>query len=193
MELVLDSGSGPPVRPSDVEGLHPRILQMQPRAWAWVEDDRRIIGLLFLDEVGVVPLGAEGVFHAPGLPTVGIPVRRTEGVAVPRDGSTSELEFRVTAGRGNPSPGTVGWIEIPVRSAPALVVPSSAVLQSPEGPAVLVQLGEGSRLSRRQVTVGRSRVGMTVIVSGISAADRVVTRGAAFLDREQTLVPPARP
>jgi hypothetical protein len=187
MELVLRSSAVAPVPTTAVETLRRRVLQHQPRAWASVEAEGRMTGVLFVEELDVYPPGVEGLFQRPGDPGRGVRVRRTHRAPVPHDASTSEVEFQsVVAGR-TPPPGTLGWIDLPARAGPALVVPSSAVLQGPEGPFVLVQDAAGGQLSRRPVTVGRSRFGTTVLLSGVSASDRVAVRGAFFLDAEQTL------
>jgi len=187
MELVLRSSAVAPVPTTAVETLRPRVLQHRPRAWASVEADGRMTGVLFLEELDLYPPGVEGLFQLPGDPGGSVRVRRTDRVPVPHDASTSEVEFQSTVAGRTPPPGTLGWIDLPARAGPALVVPSSAVLQGPEGPFVLVEDAEGGQLSRRPVTVGRSRFGTTVLVSGVSASDRVAVRGAFFLDAEQTL------
>jgi hypothetical protein len=194
MELVRLAVPAGPVATEVAEPLRPRVLQGRPRAWAAVEERGRLVGLLFAEEVSGIPPGTEVRFHAPGLPEEGLRGRRTQEAPrpMPGDPSTVAVELESAPGSRTPPLGTVGWIDLPARAFPALVVPSGAILPSPEGPVVLVREPADGHLVRRPVTPGRSSFGTTVLFSGVVAGDRVVLRDAFFLEAEESLAPSGR-
>jgi cobalt-zinc-cadmium efflux system membrane fusion protein len=71
--------------------------------------------------------------------------------------------------------------------ANAITVPDAAVLRNPENqPYVYVQVGQ-NQFGRRDVTIGDSQGGMTQIVTGLKAGERVVGNGSLFLQFANTL------
>jgi cobalt-zinc-cadmium efflux system membrane fusion protein len=69
----------------------------------------------------------------------------------------------------------------------ALSLPDAAVLRDAQNmPYVYVQAG-GNQFARRDVTVGESRDGKTLVSSGLQASDRVVGDGALFLQFQNSL------
>jgi len=80
------------------------------------------------------------------------------------------------------SPGTAGWVFAPPRPHPVLVVPSSAVLQSSDGPYVLALSPDLKMVERRRVKIGRTFLGLCAVVSGLAEQEPLVARGAFFLD-----------
>jgi multidrug efflux pump subunit AcrA (membrane-fusion protein) len=66
------------------------------------------------------------------------------------------------------------------------VVPRSAVLESGEGPFVLVSSPE-ARLTVRPVEIGRVLGDYAVVLSGLRLQDRVSVRSAFLLDAERRL------
>ena len=90
-------------------------------------------------------------------------------------------------------------VETPAGAAagPALVVPSSAVLDSGTRQVVLVERGEG-RFEPRQVRVGAQGDGTAQILDGLKAGERVVVGANFLIDAEsnlraalQTFAPPS--
>ena len=66
-----------------------------------------------------------------------------------------------------------------------VVIPSSALLEEDGRPVAYVQ-PEGERFERRELTIGGSERGMTLVLGGIAAGERVVT-GAAYQVRLASL------
>jgi len=69
-------------------------------------------------------------------------------------------------------------------AAPAVQVPSEAVVTDDQKAIVFVKTGgtdKHSRLERREVRIGRSRDGKTEILSGLAAGETFVSRGALLL------------
>jgi hypothetical protein len=82
---------------------------------------------------------------------------------------------------------TVGWIKLPARNRPALLVPRGAVVSAAGGPVVFVPSADGRSFSRRKVVVGRVFFGMVAILSGLSDGERIVTESAPFLEAERLI------
>lgn len=71
--------------------------------------------------------------------------------------------------------------------AKALTVPDAAILRDDQNmPYVYVQTG-GNQFGRRDVTVGDSRGGKTLITSGLQAGERIVGDGALFLQFQNSI------
>ena len=137
-----------------------------------------------------LPTGGSAVFHAARQPATGIRVRRAEGAARSWDGVTSDIDFQLESGAPAVASGTVGWLELPDRPREALTIPSAAVLQSAEGPYVLVlQPDRASAFTRRPIQLGRTSSGQSVVQAGLLPGERVVVRSAFFLDAEGRLGP----
>jgi cobalt-zinc-cadmium efflux system membrane fusion protein len=67
------------------------------------------------------------------------------------------------------------------KAAPALAIPASAVIF--DGPAAHCFVVSGPRqLTLRPLTVGRSEGGLVEVLSGLRPDERVVARGAIFID-----------
>ena len=107
---------------------------------------------------------------------------------------TSDIDFQLESGAPAVASGTVGWLELPDRPREALTIPSAAVLQSAEGPYVLVlQPDRASAFTRRPIQLGRTSSGESVVQAGLLPGERVVVRSAFFLDAEGRLGPGAEP
>lgn len=167
------------------------MFARQVRAPAWVDKEGRLVAALYKDElVGLLP-GEHALFFRAGAPGAGVDVTRTTEPPTPWDGSTSEVHFRLAPG-ASPTvptlrPGDVGWLKLAARHSKLLVVPSSAVLYSSEGPYVLVASTDRRTFSKRRVEVGRAFRGLTVVLSGLRPAEPIAHFDAFFLDAERRL------
>ncbi|HEY3592476.1 MAG TPA: hypothetical protein VGL13_01325, partial [Polyangiaceae bacterium] len=83
----------------------------------------------------------------------------------------------------------VGWVELSRKARDVLAVPASAVLQSPDGPYVLAWTGTGYQFEKRSIEIGETftKYGFAVVLSGLRANERVVSKAAFFLDAERRL------
>jgi multidrug efflux pump subunit AcrA (membrane-fusion protein) len=136
--------------------------------------------------VGTLSAGTRAVFHPVLDPATPIPVDRMQGAAHPWDESTSDIEFQLAPHAQGLTPGMVGWLELPDRPREVVIISSTAVLQSPDGPYVILQQPDGTdAVTRRSIRVGRTSSGQTVVVSGLGPDERILVRGAFFLDAER--------
>jgi cobalt-zinc-cadmium efflux system membrane fusion protein len=71
-----------------------------------------------------------------------------------------------------------------VTGAPVMApaVPQSAVVYEGDQARVWVAAGDGT-LALRQIGIGQIRDGMVEILSGLSAGEKIVTKGTVFIDR----------
>lgn len=161
------------------------------RGPARVEDDGTVTAVFYDDQIRAIAEGDGGVFAPTGDPAAAVAVRRTGDPLSRWDGSTSSIRFRAD---GPIAAGRAGWLELPRRPRDVLTVPTSAVLQSAEGPYVLMPAGP-RRFERRRIEIGETFLGLdyAVVLSGLRVQDRVVARSSFFLDAERRLdAPPTR-
>jgi len=180
----------PPVAPSildyEITVVRSRAIAREGRAPAWVESRGVVVALLYDDEIATLSSGAPVTFSATAAPGSAVAVRRTARAPQPWDETTSQVELRA---EGDPSAlraGDAGWLKLPGGTAP-LVVPEAAIVRAPEGPYVLVATADGRMFDRRPVRVGRGFFGVSAIVSGLEAGERVVVSNAFFIDAERRL------
>ncbi len=164
-----------------------RGLGQDLHAPAWIDVDGTVVATLYGDELAALAQGARWVFSPSTSPGARIEVRPTSDLPKVWDRSTSQVRFRVDAPAPAPQPGEVGWLRVGVQRLEVLVVPDAAVLESADGPYVLVASADGRSLARRAVEIGRVLGGLAVVVSGLRIQERVLVRGAFFVDAERRL------
>ncbi len=159
------------------------------RGAARVEGDGTVTALFYDDQLEAIAPGAAGTFTFTQDPGAPVAVHRTDDPPVRLDDSTSWIRFRAA---GDLRPGRAGWIELPRKPRRVLGVPVSAILESPEGPYVVVPVG-GGRFQRRPVKIGETFAGLGVaaVVSGLRMQDRIISREAFFVDAERKLDAPS--
>jgi hypothetical protein len=180
--------------------LRKRIFTMDVRAPAWVEDEGTIAAILYKDEVPTLGREEAGAFvadtsaHDGG--SASVVVRVAPDAPVPWDRATVRLRFRVDAGEtpkppAQPAPSTqlragqVGWVRFQAKRREVPMVPAGAVLESGEGPYVLVVSADSRSLVKRPVEIGRTFGGMIAVVSGLRHRERVLLTDTFFLDAER--------
>jgi hypothetical protein len=77
------------------------------------------------------------------------------------------------------------------RTRSALVIPAAAVLESREGPYVLVASDDGRTFTKRAVTLGPVWNGLAVVDAGLGEGEPVLAARTFFVDAERRLVNPA--
>lgn len=172
-----------------VRSLLPNLREI--RGAARVDDDHQLSVVLYDDQIDALGPDEPGTFVPTASPATAVPVVRSAGVATRHDASTSVIRFHVASAAGASSPlppGQVGWLKLASKSRAVLGVPVSAVLQSPEGPYVLAWK-PGQQFEKRPIEIGEtfSRQGFVVVLSGLRASDRVVSRATFFLDADRRL------
>ena len=164
-----------------------RGLGQDLHAPAWIDDDGSVVATLYGDELAALRQDAHWVFSPSTSPTMRIEVHPTSDLPNVWDRSTSRVRFRGDAAAPVPQPGEVGWLRVGVQRLEVLVVPDAAVLESADGPYVLVTSADGRSLTPRSVQIGRVLGGLAVVLSGLRIQERVLVRGAFFVDAERRL------
>ena len=130
-----------------------------------------------------------GLVARVAVPATGRTFEATVSRALPQfDPATRTLKVRLEA--ANPDlalrPGMFVDVEVDVETAPAIVIPSSAVLDSGSRKTVFVAQGEGTFVPR-PVTTGRRHGPEIEILSGLEAGETVVVTGNFLLDSESRM------
>jgi hypothetical protein len=164
------------------------------RGPASVGADGEITALFYDDEIAALDDDEAGNFIPTDAPSAAWALRRAAGAPERWDGSTARIRFRTVGGAGvRLSAGRVGWVELTPRPRQVLSVPASAVVQSPEGPYVLAWTGSGFDFEKRPIEIGETflKQGLTVVLSGLHANERVVGRATFFLEADRRASVPA--
>ncbi len=178
----------PTLPPAASDLVRRRVLSEERWVPAWARTEKVLRARVYDEDLGTLPAGTRAVFHPALRPATAIPVQRVEGAAHSWDGSTSDIDFQLDSHAAVLTAGMVGWLELPRLPREALIIPSSGVLQSPDGPYVLVLQPDGSdTFTRRPIQVGRTSSGQAVVGAGLSQDERVMVRNAFFLDAERRL------
>jgi hypothetical protein len=186
LEPLVDTSS-PAIRTSPFQTydyVRRRGFGQGVRAPAWVEGGV-VVAVLYDDELEGIEPGARGSFSPSASPAALVPVRMDAAPPEAWDRSTSHVRFQFETTSGAPPAGDVGWVRLATRRRELEVVPQSSVLQSSEGPYVLVASGE--RLTRRPIEVGRVLGDFAIVLSGLRLQERVSVRSAFLLDAERRL------
>ena len=164
------------------------VSRAEPIAPARVLPDGTLQANVYDDDSGVSRRG-----RARAVPSLGhssaVDVIRSSVPPLPWDASTYRVAF-LPAKRGTLQPGTVGgWSSpsVPGRRWCCRPPPS---WQGPDGPAVLAVDQDGQPLRRIPISVGRSPYGLTMVLSGLRPTERILVRGAFFVDASQHLGSP---
>jgi hypothetical protein len=158
------------------------------RAPAWVEADGSVAAILYRDEVPTIAPDEQGVFAPSALDDVAAEVHLSGEPLAPWDRSTVRVRFQANPNPGRPlRPGEIGWVRLAAKRREVATVPWYAVLDSAEGPYVLVASADGRRVSKRPIEIGRVFGGLATVVSGLQPRERVVVSTAFFLDAERRL------
>lgn len=192
------TGSGPAASPAFAvaESVNPqnhnvigtaqlRAFTQSVRAAAWLETDGLVTAVLRNDELSGLSPGEHALFFRATAPAVGIDGRLTAEPPAPWDGSTSRVRFRFDAPASGLEPGEVGWVELAARPRELLVIPSSAVLYSPDGPYVLAAGGDGRTFTTRRVQIGRVSRGLAAVLSGLRDGEPIIVGSAFSWDAER--------
>jgi hypothetical protein len=204
---VTESAQGEAHTPASREGIgraERRVFAEQVRAAAWVGADDVGSAVLHRDDlVGLSP-GEHALFFGGAAPSMGLDAHLLPEPPSPVDASTVTVRFRLDPGASAapplPGPRDVGSLQIAARPRELLVVPSSAVLYSAQGPYVLAAPAseQDETFTKRRVEIGRildsgyvgglaGEVGAIVILSGLAPGERVIAANTFFVDAERRL------
>jgi multidrug efflux pump subunit AcrA (membrane-fusion protein) len=97
--------------------------------------------------------------------------------------TTVEIWVRLENSKGTLRPGTAVHVSIAGRTAPkAIVVPSESIVVASSGNSTVMVIGSDGVAHQTAVETGIADAGLTQILTGLSAGQKVVTTGAASLD-----------
>ena len=97
--------------------------------------------------------------------------------------TTVEVWVQVANPDGRLKAGTAAHLSIAGKTVPdALVVPSESVVTTSGGKSALMVIGPDGVAHMKEVSTGAQDNGLVQILSGISAGDQVITKGAYALD-----------
>jgi hypothetical protein len=153
---------------------------------AIAEPDGAITARLYRDELATLAPDERAEFVPSAAPDAPVAVRRaTAEVAV--HATLADVAFRAVPGVTPPPVGQVGWIKLGYRVRDMLVVRAASVIQSADGPYVLVFSSQKGTLARRAIEVGKEFMGQTAVVGGLRDKEFVVMANAFSFDAERRL------
>jgi hypothetical protein len=178
-----------PVRDAEHGGYVVRsvLFTDNVRAPAWVESPGVVAAHLYLDELASLEPGAHGAFCRAGAPAVRAGVTLSADPPLPWDCCTSRVHLRLDPDSGPLPQGTTGWVRFAPRTRHAILIPSSAVIQSPGGPYVFAAVPDRSSWEPRSVRLGKVFFGNDVVLSGVLEHETLAVNDLFFLDAERRL------
>ena len=196
MALVSSAPAGgakeytlPPDRPSlpeqDLAPVKRRRLSREITAPGWLDSGDTGWALLHRGEA--MPGDVARFLPAGADPAAEVAVQIAADTPERWDDAVVSVRFHVARGAGALPLNQVGWLKLGERAFDGVTVPVSAIVNSPEGPCVLVAKEDGRTLVRRPIEVGRYIGGQAPVASGVREGERVVARNASFLAAEQRL------
>ena len=154
---------------------------------AWLDAEGWLSAIVYKDDVAALGPGDPIAFFPADSIGSSVPARRTQDPPVDWDTSTSLVRLTISTSDASGRP-TRGWITVPPRPRPAVVVPADAVRVSREGHYVLVAPSRDvGRLEARRIEIGRVFNGYASVVSGLAVDEIFVAENAFFLDAERLL------
>jgi hypothetical protein len=162
------------------------------RAWAWAESRDVGVALYPRDQALLLKPGEEGLFEPESGPRGpnphGIRVHLAEQPPETWDAATVLVRFRL-AGRAGAAfaPKEIGSVKFATRLREDLVVKESSIIQSPEGPYVLVASDDRRTLTKRPVEIGSILYEYASVVGGLRENEYAAAQHTFVLDTERRL------
>jgi hypothetical protein len=162
------------------------------RAWAWADSRDVGVALYPRDWAEMLKPGEEGLFEPESGPRGpnphGIKVHLTEQAPEPWDAATVLVRFRVDGHAGAAfQPKEIGSVKFGLRLRNGLVVRQSAIIQSPEGPYVLIASEDRRTFTKRPVQIGSTLYDYAAVVGGAHEDEYAVALHTFVLDSERRL------
>jgi heavy metal-binding protein len=158
------------------------------RVPAAADGARTGVALFHLDESELIRPGEEGWFSPSSGPRGGAPLGlKVHVLSLPFerwDASTVLVHFEAEAGAELVANET-GLLKLATRLRHGLVAPESAIIDSPEGPYVLIAEADRKRVTKRPVEIGTRLYGFGAVVSGLHDKEYVAAKHAFVLDVER--------
>jgi hypothetical protein len=168
-----------------VSRVKPFESALEMRAPAAAESGQVGVALFHLDESELIRPGEEGLFSPSSGPRDGAPlglkVRVLDGPRERWDGSTVLVKFQVEASEPLAANET-GVLKLASRLRHGLVVAASSIIESPDGPYVLVVQPDRRTLTKRPVEIGTRLYGYAAVISGLREDENVASKYTFVLD-----------
>lgn len=162
------------------------------RAWAWAESRDVGVAMYPRDQAEILEAGEAGLFEPESGPRGpyphGIKVVLATEAPEPWDATTMLVRFRVDGHAGAAlAPKEVGSVKFATRLRNGLVVKESAVIQSPEGPYVLIASADRRTFTKRPIQIGSTLYDYADVVGGAREDEYAVALHTFVLDTERRL------
>jgi hypothetical protein len=162
------------------------------RAWAWAESRDVGVALYPRDQAEILKAGEVGLFEPESGPRGpyphGIKVHLAAQPPEPWDAATVLVRFRLDDHAGAElQPKEIGSVKFATRLRNGLVVKESAVIQSPEGPYVLIASADRRTFTKRPVQIGSTLYDYADVVGGAREDEYAVALHTFVLDTERRL------
>lgn len=160
------------------------------RAWAWADSRDVGVALYPRDWAELVKPGDEGLFEPESGPrgpnAHGIKIRVTAEAHEPWDAATVLVRFQRDAHAGAELQAKeIGSIKLATRLRNGLVVKETAVVQSPEGPYVLIASEDRRTFTKRPVAIGSTLYEYASVLGGAREDEYAVALHTFVLDSER--------
>ena len=175
-----------------VSRVKPFESSFDMRAWAWAESREVGVALYPRDQAELLKPGEEGLFEPQSGPRGplphGIKVHLTDQAPEPWDASTALVRFHLDDQAGAAlEPKEVGSVKFALRLRKGLVVKESAIIQSPDGPYVLIASADRRTLTKRPVQIGATMYEYADVIGGAREDEYAVALHTFVLDTERRL------
>jgi hypothetical protein len=194
--LVLSSEQ-PELPRHDTPAAIRRRSTIRVRGISWLEGPCTGVARLYREEAAVLRRGDVGTFWPADGSGMSSDVRLTAvapssasagAVSDAVSDAVSEVRFERScpagARRSGPAP-LLGTLDLGDRTIDVLVIPAEAILESAQGPFVLVASPEGRAFTRRSLRLGRVVAGQAIVQAGLQEHEHVVAMGAFFVEAER--------
>lgn len=158
------------------------VYRIADLSTVWVEAD------VYEKDLGAVEVGQGALVNFETFPGRAFAGRVTYVYpTVSLQSRTGRIRIELRNPDGGLRPGMYATLSLDVPpTAPTLVVPRSAVIETGERTLVFV-MGEGGTLYPREVTTGRASLQLVEILSGLQEGEHVVSSAAFLIDAESNL------
>jgi hypothetical protein len=162
------------------------------RAWAWAESRDIGVALYPRDWAELLKPNEEGLFEPESGPRGpnphGIKVHVAAQPPEPWDAFTVLVRFRLDGHAGaDLQPKEIGSVKFALRLRNGLVVKDSSIIESPEGPYVLIASEDRRTFTKRPIQIGSRLYEYAAVVGGASENEYAVALHTFALDTERRL------
>ncbi|TMQ17817.1 MAG: hypothetical protein E6J90_21695 [Deltaproteobacteria bacterium] len=172
-----------------VAAVRRNVLPGEVFAPAVVGADGAITARLYRDELATLAADERAEFVPSASPDAPVKVHR-DAAEPAVHAVIADVPFRPEPGAAAPPAGQIGWVKLAYKTRDMLVVRASSVIQSADGPYVLVFSAQRGNVTKRKVEVGKEWEGMTAVVRGLRDKETVVMGDTFSFDAERRLQAP---